>query len=717
MIAQGSNRLTKPTPAGYSAFIPRVTPPPGVDHSGWRLRYLAQSYILSLFLDCPPHAGLACPNASAVESLKAAVKAGDIYLHAFPHNADLGHATPTVIDAGINVTRWVEDTLGVSPSRSLSQRDVPGMPRSVVPLLHRRNISLVSVGVNSASMYPRIPSGNIFRWRDLHTDTEVYATWHPMGYGGIAKYDIAVAPGSTHALLTDWNSDNMGPLTAMEYIQHFLAIQAEFPNAKIVASTLDNFTRVLDAVKEKIPVVTRDIGDTWVFGPASDARRTAHMRALHRAWGAFVAAGGDTADPTYRNATRLMLKNIEHTWGYGHGNAFAKNYYQLDDGESDWTNAGFQRRRTIGPNRAAYDFFEAEYWRQREVGVQWTRQALEPDSTLARLVDKELASYERAASQASMWEDPNALGFTRAKASTTTVSAAGIEVGFSSAGTITRLQTTSDGQVVDWASPQRPLLAIEYHTHDAHDYDLYEQRYSAKKPKPIWMDADFGKHGDNSSKHAVYTGALRSFWTRENATTHDVLIEIGFSDPVASTDYGAPQRCWWLLSVNVSGGLEATLFVQNKTATRHGEAMFARFNPRAAQVQLNSLGQWTAVTPNSTLDGGSKLMRGIDSGLRFGTLSRTTQARDHDADHWLQIDSLDAAVAVFGRPTGFPVPLDSPSPWSPPDTDQHGASMLLFANTWGTGYPQWQPFRRAGEHVPGEENFVFRFRIGSVSTS
>ena len=707
MIAQGHSAATKPTEAGYSAFLPIVEPPPGTDRSGWRLRYLAQSYVLSLFLDCPLHAGLSCPNASAVASLKDAVKEGDIYLHAFPHNADLGHATPTVIDAGINVTRWVEATLGVPPSRSLSQRDVPGMPRSVVPLLSRRNISLISVGVNGASMYPRIPSGNIFRWRDPPTGAEVYATWHPRGYGGIGTYDVAVAPGSTHAMLTDWNSDNMGPLNAAEYVRHFMQIQAEFPNAKIVASTLDNFTRVLERVKENIPVVTQDIGDTWVFGPASDARRTAHMRALHRAWGAFVDAGGDTTDPAYRNATRLMIKNIEHTWGYGHGNQFAKNFFALDHGADDWTNQGFQRCRTTGGNRAAYKFFEGEYWHQREVGVQWTRQALPPVSHLASLVDEELESYERAASQASTFQDPAALGFVRADPNTTTLSSAGMQVRFSDRGTITRLQTTaSDGRTVEWASADRSLLGIEYHTHDVHDYALYERRYSATSPPPVWMDADFGKHGDNTSKHAVYHGTLRSFWSRSNATMHQVLLEVEMSDPVAAVDYGAPQRCWWLVSLDATDTLSATLIVQNKTATRHGEAMFARFNPRADSVQFSSLGQWTAVTPNSTLDGGSKLMRGVDSGLRFSAPQNTS--------HWLRIDSLDAAVVALGQPSGFPVPLYTPSPWSPPDTTRYGASLLLFANTWGVGYPQWQPFRRDGEDVVGEENFAFRFQFSAI---
>ena len=134
--------------------------------------------------------------------------------------------------------------------------------------------------------------------------------------------------------------------------------------------------------------------------------------------------------------------------------------------------------------------------------------------------------------------------------------------------------------------------------------------------------------------------------------------------------------------------------------------MFARFNPRADSVQFSSLGQWTAVTPNSTLDGGSKHMRGVDSGLRFSAPQHT--------NHWLRIDSLDAAVVALGQPSGFPVPLYTPSPWSPPDTARYGASLLLFANTWGVGYPQWQPFRRDGEDVVGQENFAFRFQFSAI---
>ena len=222
---------------------------------------------------------------------------------------------------------------------------------------------------------------------------------------------------------------------------------------------------------------------------------------------------------------------------------------------------------------------------------------------------------------------------------------------------------------MEWASDERRLLGIEYHTHSVQDYALYEERYSATHPKPVWMDADFGKHGDNTSEHGVYSGRLRSFWIRSLNTTNNAnqaLLEIGLNDSVATTQYGAPQRCWWLVTLDIDGGMNATLFVQNKTATRHGEALFVRFNPLAAEVQLNSLGQWSPVEPNSTMDGGSKLMRAVDSGVRFSAptslnsdtpLDSPTRVNSRAArsthDRWLSVDSLDAAVAVLGQPSGF----------------------------------------------------------------
>ncbi len=67
---------------------------------------------------------------------------------------------------------------------------------------------------------------------------------------------------------TDWNNDNAGPYTAAEYVAHFEAIQAEFPHARVVASTFDDFVGQLAAVADRLPVLTSEIGDTWIHGCA-----------------------------------------------------------------------------------------------------------------------------------------------------------------------------------------------------------------------------------------------------------------------------------------------------------------------------------------------------------------------------------------------------------------------------------------------------------------
>ena len=162
-----------------------------------------QSYYLSLYVNCPPGIGLHCPDDTKLAAFKEAVAAGDITWHAFPHNAELEAGSAGIIDAGLALTHSLDQQLGVSNKTALSQRDVPGITRAVIPLLKKRGVNMVSVGVNGASMYPRVPK--IFRWSDPISNEEVYAMWHPRGYGGTGVGDAAIVPGLKHALVTDWN--------------------------------------------------------------------------------------------------------------------------------------------------------------------------------------------------------------------------------------------------------------------------------------------------------------------------------------------------------------------------------------------------------------------------------------------------------------------------------------------------------------------------------
>jgi hypothetical protein len=75
-----------------------------------RLKWMTQSYLVSLFLDCPPGIGLHCPALSAVTNFTAAVAAGDIVWQAFPHNAELMMLDKLMLQFGIEMVskgKWV----------------------------------------------------------------------------------------------------------------------------------------------------------------------------------------------------------------------------------------------------------------------------------------------------------------------------------------------------------------------------------------------------------------------------------------------------------------------------------------------------------------------------------------------------------------------------------------------------------------------------------
>ena len=286
------------------------TKPLGLAKPGWRLRFTMQIWYISMYLDCPTGFGLRCPSERDKKALRDAIAVGDITYHAFPHNAELEAGSAAVIQAGLQMTHALDAEFGAAPKAVLSQRDVPGLTRAMIPLLKRHGVRAVSVGVNGESMYPRVP--RIFRWRDPISSEEVVAMWHARGYGGWGKAEAVVVPGFTHALVTDWNSDNRGVRSAREYLGHLKAIQREWPNAQVVVSTFDNFTEqlLLSGSVNRLPVVAQEISDTWIYGDPSDARKSAQMRLLHRAWDAY-AVSGQARDGRFLNATRFMLKNIE----------------------------------------------------------------------------------------------------------------------------------------------------------------------------------------------------------------------------------------------------------------------------------------------------------------------------------------------------------------------------------------------------------------------
>lgn len=132
----------------------------------------------------------------------------------FFSNAEPEIADASLLISGIQLTHDLDVKFNKSLTITLSQRDVPGMTRSIIPVLKKVGVRAISVGVNGASAPPVVPSA--FVWRDPVSGEDIIAMWHPggniflinsifdinqiKGYGGIDIPDCVIVPGFEHAL-------------------------------------------------------------------------------------------------------------------------------------------------------------------------------------------------------------------------------------------------------------------------------------------------------------------------------------------------------------------------------------------------------------------------------------------------------------------------------------------------------------------------------------
>lgn len=67
-----------------------------------------------------------------------------------------------------------------------------------------------------------------------------------------------------------------------EILGYYEILRVQFPNAELQASTLEDYFVAALPIKDSLPVLTTEIGDTWIQGVASDPRKCAEYRAVSR---------------------------------------------------------------------------------------------------------------------------------------------------------------------------------------------------------------------------------------------------------------------------------------------------------------------------------------------------------------------------------------------------------------------------------------------------
>lgn len=114
--------------------------PPESDGLQPQMIYTTHPFLVSLYLNCTILDGIHCPDEHNRKEFIDAVNRGDIAWHAFPFNAEPELADDTLFDFGIQMAHDLNIQFNMNKTTVMSQRDVPGLTRGVIPILQNSNI-------------------------------------------------------------------------------------------------------------------------------------------------------------------------------------------------------------------------------------------------------------------------------------------------------------------------------------------------------------------------------------------------------------------------------------------------------------------------------------------------------------------------------------------------------------------------------------------------
>jgi hypothetical protein len=573
--------------------------------------------------------------------MEEAIARGDIAWHALPFTWQTEMLSPSMVEGSLSLAQSLDRRFG-KVTTGAKMTDVPGHTRGIIPPLAKHGVTFLEIGVNGGSTPAELPP--IFLWKDPSGASLAMMYHHD--YEG-----IAVVPGSDLALVTRVRGDNSGPNKPEEIDRIHADLKARFPNAEIVATNLSEMANALAPLRDKLPVVTEEIGDTWIYGCASDPLKVARYREISRLRETWIAKGAlQVGDATDLQLLRHVLLEPEHTWGTD-----TKTWLDYDN---------------LIPSDLAGKLDTKNYKVVEFSWIEKRQDLLDGIATLPEALREEARLAIAGVAATRPVVSPKALVVAAGKPVETAHFTLLVDA---KSGAIMRLLNKATGR--EWASAQHPLALLTYQTLSQEDYTRYRASYLTTKAD--WAQKDFGKPNIErfGAKREEWQPASAEVSVAESDDAHRILISMRFNDDeaVLSGRAAFPRRVFVeLILPEAEPVIHLNLSWFGKPATRMPEALWLTFNPIAEDVngwRLNKTGEW--VVPFDVAPSGNRHMHALQQGFRY-----------ESGGHSFAVDTLDAPVVALGERDPLLFSNDQP------DLSK-GLHSCLFNNCWGTNYIMW----------------------------
>jgi hypothetical protein len=579
-------------------------------------------------------------QASAADrrTMEEAVQRGDIAWHALPFTWQTEMMGPSMIEGSLGLSRILDKRFG-RVTTGAKMTDVPGHTRGLIAPLAKHGVGFLEIGVNGGSTVAKVPP--IFLWKSP-SGASLPVMYH-WDYGGTAR-----VPGSNLVLATRVRDDNSGPHTAEEISRMHSELEAQFPRAAIVACNLSEMAKAIAPHRHRLPVVTGEIGDTWIHGAASDPLKIARYREVARLREHWIAAGkfklGSSTDVAL---LRRLLLEIEHTWGTD-----TKTWLDFDN----YKPADLERM--LGTKN------------YKVVQFSWQEKRQDLLDAIATLPESLHAEAQKAIDALKPSEPAiPAQALPDNKVIETAHFLLAIDP---KTGAVTRLRNKANER--EWASKDNPIGLVAYQTLSKDDYDRFIKSYLTTTAD--WAYKDFGKPNIErfGAESRTWLPGSAAVHAEETADAHRIIIQPRFDDDKAFQAGRAsfPQKVYVELILSKSEPVvEMAVSWFQKPPTRLPEALWLTFNPAVAGQKGWSLEKsGEAVSPFDVVESGNRHLHAVD-GFSY-----------QEGAHEFSVQPLDAPVVALGERTPLLFSNEQPDL-------TYGVHSCLYNNAWGTNYIMW----------------------------
>ena len=480
-------------------------------------------------------------------------------------------------------------------------------------------------------------------------------------------------------LYFDHTLDNHGA-PSPEKVQNKLdKIQSEFPDYEVEAGTLDEFTEAIWKVKDKLPVIENEIGDTWIHGSAADPYKSACLRELMKLKAEWLADSSmKKGTEEYVGFCDNLLCIAEHTCGMDTKTYFAdyENYLKPD----------FQKARErdkIKIKRPFNDFpynilnvinkirFKSSY---SIIERSWQEQREYIDKALSYLNDEHKKQADQKLSSLRPNKSVSMIGTELNGA----VSFGNYTLEINKFGGIKRL-LFNDTEIIK--NNDKPFLEYRSYTHK--DYDFWFEHYARNmEQNAVWGYPDFGrpllKCVYSKYPHGSFFYKMKNAVVKETDNGIIILADLECDKKICDK-LGAPHKAQATYILNTQG-LNFNLSWFEKDANRTTEAIFLHLYPSDNEFKLVKIGQ--EIDIDETVSMGGKNLNAVQKSI----LKSNGGAFD--------FINYDCPLISIGK--GKILEYDNKFE----DITKDGISYVLYDNVWGTNFPLWY-----------EDNASFSFKI------